>query len=627
VYVVSLALGIVGCEAVIGNVTDATGPSVEASDGGAVEAGPPVTSGGDAGDSGAEAGAACATLQVHAGSTIAGAEKRYQYSAVGAGAGTLLANWNAQPGPATYTISIGTSAGASDVLPATPVGTAQSYTASNLTLAGAWTGAKYFVHVTTASGCASTSKAVSIAEATSWDGTATTGVRNEAAPAGSAAPAGFVSNFPAGSALTSFYGAHYFETVNVLAGTTVSATPFGYVDNVPSGVAAGAPTVVTPKDGWLAIHANTITIAGTLDAAGRGYGGGGGAAQGTFSPGLGGVAGLSGNGGGASASGTPTGLGFGAGGGGRGVQNPGGSGGLLGGGGGGSVYGPTGATGGVAGGGAGAGGCVLTTAGPGGVAPYGGGGGGSGSGGGGNCNNGSIQNGAGGGGAGYGAGGGGGGGDDNLEAAGGGGGGGTGGSTGGAGLGAGVAGGAVGGSDATFGGGGGSGGYGVAGGNNDLTTDLSLLLGSGGGGGGAIPADGGGGAGAGGGALSLFAAGQLSLTATARILTVGAAGGGGYGLNATKGSGGGGGGGGGGILLAAGVLSMDPSAICDARGGAAGTAATAVNSHGTGGAGGGGGVSTTNGGSIKLLYGTRTPSATSLLGGRLYEPGPGTFAE
>jgi hypothetical protein len=171
-------------------------------------------------------------------------------------------------------------------------------------------------------GRSATSNGVQIAELASWDGAATAGVRN-------ATDAGYSDDFPTGSGFTVFFGNHYFESVQIAAGTTTRVQPFGKADSVPAGVSPTDSRVVHPTDGWLGIYANTIELDGTIDAGGRGYGGAGGAGVDNTSKGggLGGANGLSGNGA------KPGGLGAGAaGGGGSGASGSGGGGGGGGGG-------------------------------------------------------------------------------------------------------------------------------------------------------------------------------------------------------------------------------------------------------------------------------------------------------
>jgi len=98
------------------------------------------------------------------------------------------------------------------------------------------------------------------------------------------------------------YGNHYFETVNLPAGTTQYVQGFGKVESVPAGIASSDAKVTNPKDGWLGIHANNITVSGYITASGRGYGGGGGSGSSynggpLAQSGFGGANGLGGDGG------------------------------------------------------------------------------------------------------------------------------------------------------------------------------------------------------------------------------------------------------------------------------------------------------------------------------------------
>jgi hypothetical protein len=563
-------------------------------------------------------GGSCAggTTAVRDGSTVAGEDLRFQYAPVTAGAGFLRANWDAALGAAEYEVRIGTTPGGDDVAPARRV-TGTAATIEGLTLQGAWTGTTYYVTVvpiaaTGVRGTEAISNGVQIAEAVSWDGIATAELRG-----------GFTRDWPE-RGLTSFFGAHYFETVRIGPGTVVGVQGFGHAESVPACVAASDRRVTNPADGWLALYANDITIEGTITASGRGYGGGGGGG-GTCGAaaerGHGGANGRGGNGGSGASNGC-------AGGGGGGGGSPGGAGGsgcvpggagnLFGGGGGGSgQWGCTMSAAGGAGGSDAGGGAAGPTgtigmtgesrfvgaSAPGGAGEFGPGGGGGGS------LVASAASGGGGGGGGYGAGGGGG----NESWAGGGGGGGTGGCGGGYG-GDGLAG------AGPFGGAGGAetsgsaappgadGGYAAAGANGDTSTDRSFRLGSGGGGGGASQSQaGGGGGGAGGGAILLYAWRTLTVSATARLLANGAGGGGGAGDdNSSRVGGAGGAGAGGTIVLEGRSLTLEAvGASLSARGGNA---------------------RLTNGGTIKLFYetfaGTR-PAATAA--GRVFDAGAGSF--
>ncbi|MFC1620993.1 DUF2341 domain-containing protein, partial [Candidatus Omnitrophota bacterium] len=143
------------------------------------------------------------------------------------------------------------------------------------------------------------------------------------------------------------------------------------------------------------------------------------------------------------------------------------------------------------------------------------------------------------------------------------------------------------------------GGYAGAGVNGDSTTDESLKLGSGGGGGGGANLAGGAGGGAGGGYIKFISTGNITVSSGARILANGAGGGGGNTAEGGYGGGGGGGAGaGGGILLkATGTLTLSSTSMY----------ALGANN------------STTNGGTIKLLYGTLSGSApSSSNAGRVY---------
>jgi hypothetical protein len=551
----------------------------------------------------------CPLTDVRDGSTTVGVDLKFQYSPVTTGEGYIKANWEAAPGATGYLLSIGSTPGGDDILAETPVGNVTSNTATGLTVEGAWTGTMYYVTVkpTTgnAVGAGTTSNGVGIAELETWDGT----------PNGLAR--GVTVDWPA-AGLAAYYGAHYFETVSIPAESTVQVQGFGKADSVGEGVAATDEAVVNPKDGWLALYANSITVEGTIAASGRGFGGGGGGGGGSGSVGRrghGGIGGLGGRGGdgegtatGGGGGGSPLGVG------GLGGQGNGGSGSLLGGGSGSS------ACGGKAGRSTADGiisdiGMAGTTASSGVV----------GVGGPGEFANGGAHgvpgcdNWTGAGGGGYGAGGG---GASQWNSsgvdAGGGGGGGTGGVGGGesahGGAGAGLFGGA--GGLANFnssrvGQPGAHGGYRALGGNGDTSTDRTLWLGGGGGGGGAgYQESGGGGGAAGGGFLVLYAAGALSIGADARLLANGAGAGGGArdnGGNCTGAAGGNGAGGG--ILLEA----KDVSVL--------GAMSTRISARG-------GGGSTANGGTIKLFYGTYTgemPDGSNA--GRIYDAQPGSFEQ
>jgi len=536
------------------------------------------------------------------GSESSGVDLRYQFAPVAAGMGFLRANWDATPGATRYLVSVGTTPGGADTAAARPV-TGTSATLDGLTLRGAWDGVTYYVTVVpyngAVAGTAASSNGVQIAEAAVWDGVSTAGITR-----------GVSANWPA-SGQTAWFGAHYFETVTVAAGVTVRAQGFGRAAMVPEGVAPTDARVTSPQDGWLSIHANTITVNGTVTASGRGYGGGGGGGGGGGSVGLrgrGGASGLGGNGGngegsitGGGGGGSPGGVGGTAG------EGPGGNGTMLGGGSGGTGCGGArgrnggdGAVGEVGGTGATA---VSGSPGAGGVGELERGGASGVSG---------CDNWTGGGGGGYGGGGSGGTQWDGPGVeAGGGGGGGTGGAGGAQGS-NGLAG------AGPFGGGGGAaavaggaGGYGAAAGNGDTSTDRSLRLGGGGGGGGAGGSQeaGGGGGGAGGGYVVLYAAERLVIGATGRVVANGAGGGGGSrdnGGNSTSAAGGAGAGGA--VLLEGRVVEVQ------------GTLGTRVSARG------GGGASVANGGTIKVFYGTWTgerPGASSA--GRVYDAGASSF--
>lgn len=516
------------------------------------------------------------------GSSSPGIDLKYQYSPLGAGAGEVKANWDAAAGANDYRVAIGSSPGATDVVAATSVGNVTSHTATGLTLQGAWTGATYYVTVTPVGtggdGLSATSNGVQIAEAANWDGASTAGLRNVTA-------AGFSADFPPGSGWTVFFGSHYFESTTIASGTTVRVQPFGKADNIQSGGATA-----NPKDGWLAIYANSITVDGTIDSHGRGYGGGPGVNCFTGHHGSGGSGGLSG------AGGFQGGAGSGGGGGGAATCAVngtrcllGGAGGAAGGGGGGAGA-STGA--GRNAGADGSGGSNGNASVAGGSLPYQGGRG----------NPVGNDNSGGGGGAGYGAGGGAAtdgccGSSSTAQIAGGGGGGGTGGYvTGGASVGAGPSGG----QRACCGTAGGCGQGGPPGAGGAATVDFALGAGGAGGehksqyeGGTA-----GGGGGAGGGAILLYAeGGTIRLGATSALRTSGAGGGGSAGNCGACFTGGGGGGGGGGtISLRADAVQITSGAVLDARGGSRGL------NEGEPAHGGDGASQTSNGGVLKVFY-------------------------
>ncbi len=560
----------------------------------------------------------CPVLEVRDGTRTSGEDLFYQYAPVSSGDGYIEANWDAAYGATDYLVSIGTSPGGADVLGPTAVGNAADALLTGLTLAGAWTGATYYVTVTPVGPLgaypdSTTSNGVRIAEAETWDGASTAGLNG-----------GFTQDWPQ-SGVTSFFGEHYFESVDIASSTVVNVQGWGKEQSVSAGIDPSNPAVTDPADGWIAIHANDITIDGVITATGRGYGGGGGGNSTCGSgsqPGRGGYGGLGGDGGVSGGScATPSAGGGGGGSPGGNGKNYGGSGNMYGGGGGSSGQrgAEPGGDGGHGGGGpqpghAGTTGTVPGTgvspsvnnsrAGDGGTGEFAaGGGGGAGA---------ANASSAGGGGGGYGAGGGGG-----NENAGGGGGGGSGGvtpatlggySSGGRGAGPfGGAGGAAANCPARPGG---DGGYAAAGANGDESTDRSLRLGSGGGGGGGDTGgqSAGGGGGAGGGYIILDATGTLTLSATGRVLANGAGGGGGgRDDNSCRVGGAGGRGSGGGILLQARNLSI------------ASASTEHLSARGADGA-------TSNGGTIKLFYDSlsgETPGSGNA--GRVYDAGPGTY--
>jgi hypothetical protein len=330
-------------------------------------------------------------------------------------------------------------------------------------------------------------------------------------------------------------------------------------------IPSGQTNTVMPYNGingsgWLRVSANIVNVQGILNASGRGYGGGGGG-ENDYLAMAGGYGGLNGSGGNGQNGYWYGGLAAGGGGGG----SPNGTGGA-------SSWGAAGRVGTPDSGGRG-GNCYSGVGGAGGV--------------------------------GYGAGGGGGGGYS--AGAGGGGGGGTGGQNAPAGNNGGNGGGTY------FGAGGlgstgntpasgGNGGYLVAGGNGDVSTDTTLAIGSGGGGAGSSSNGGYGGGGGGGGAgaakVSFFATTSATVGASAQIRLQGAQGGqsGGPTFQSYYG---GGGGGGGLLFYCPGSVTLNSGAIVDNRGCLLQT------------------PSTTNGGTIKIFYGSLTNNAT-LTYGRLY---------
>jgi hypothetical protein len=148
-----------------------------------------------------------------------------------------------------------------------------------------------------------------------------------------------------------------------------------------------------------------------------------------------------------------------------------------------------------------------------------------------------------------------------------------------------------------------NGGYKVAGGNGDTSTDPSVIKGGGGGGGGAscYYTGGGGGGGAGGGAVMLISSGNIAVAGA--ISTTGAGGGaGGYYSTSTSYPGGqGGGGAGGGILLSG--LNVAVTGSLDARGRTGNT------------------QSTTNGGTVKILYQYDQSGSATIQAGRIFNNG------
>ena len=545
-------------------------------------------------------GGVCPLVGVNDGSTSAGVDLKYQYSPVAAGEGYIKSNWTAAEGAQGYVVSVGTTPGGQELLAPTEAGNVTSYTAAGLSLAGAWTGAVYYVTVSAVGplgpGQAVTSNGVRIAEAVAWDGVTTDGLNG-----------GFNGDWPQAD-VTSFFGAHYFETIAVSEGTTVNVQGWGKEQSVPAGIAPDDPKVTDPADGWLSLYANTIQIEGTITASGRGYGGGGGGGGGSVSTALRGYGGANGLGGtGANGEGGNSGGGGGGGPGGQGGT------GAAGGGGDGNMYGGGSGSTGCSGqhgrdGGDGPEGTVGSTGGTASSNNHGAGGAGEFGPGGANGVNG-CDNWSGGGGGGYGAGGSGGTQWDGPGTdAGGGGGGGTGGSGGGhtphGAAGAGPFGGAGGNAPSQAGQ---MGGHAAAAANGDDTTDHSLRIGSGGGGGGCAQQEaGGGGGGAGGGMLSLYAADSLTITASARLLANGAGGaGGGRDNGGGSTSHPGGGGAGGGILLEARNLILQA------------LPATHLSARGANG-------STTNGGTIKLFYETLSGDLPTAAG-RVYDAGPDSF--
>ena len=539
------------------------------------------------------------------GSLTAGSDLHYQYSPVTAAKGVIRANWPAQgTGVTGYEVAIGTSKGASNVAGFKLVGKVTSAQLGGLTLKGAWTGTRYFVTVRGV--CpggtktpAASSNGVQIAEKANFDGTIS-GLRTPDSQGGHSA------NWPT-NGQHAIYGKHYFETVNIKAGTTVKVQGWGRVQKAGQGISSSSSAVKSPADGWLALYANTVVIDGTITASGRGYGGGGGGGGGSVSTarqGHGGGSGLGGQGGngeghsGGGGGGSPYGKG------GSGGQGSGGSGNMLGAGSGsttcGGRAGRNGGDGPVSDIGRSGGTASSGKAGPGGAGEYARGGG-----------NGvhACDSWSGGGGGGYGAGGGGG---TQWQGpgtdAGGGGGGGTGGQGGGhtanGGRGAGPFGGKGGGANSSAGG---DGGYRAGGGNGDSSKDRILYLGSGGGGGGAGRQEtGGGGGSAGGGSILVHGAVSVAIGKTGKLLANGAGAGGGGRDNGGGTTGHRGGrGGGGGLLVEARSVKVMSGAVLSSRGG------DGIKSIG---------------GTLKLFYDKYAGSKPSVsLVGRLFDAGKGSY--
>jgi len=518
------------------------------------------------------------------GTTTAGTDLLYQYTSTETGKGFIKSNWATVSGATSYKIKI-TSGPAITLLDWTNIGNVTSTTTyiPGISLRGAWLTptVTYYVHIipvnSDGDGPEGVSNGVQIAEKETWDGVSVTGLRNEITGGY------YTTMWSGGPSLNTFYGNHYFESVNILANTTCYVQGFGRVESVPAGVSSSDSRVTNPKDGWLAIYANNITVSGYITASGRGYGGGGGGGavnNGSASGGAGGSNGLGGSGGSVT-EGTNDAAGGGGG-------SPGGTGGTgtatysgrVGvGGGAGNIYGggsaaatgwqrgAAGVDGGVNGntngGTAGIAGSVsnIGMAGTDGASPRNGGSGGSGEfliggAGGSSVTDGSTSGSAsGGGGGGYGGGGSGGAGGGG-ESTGGGGGGGTGGTSGGSNDGPGGSGcgpyAGAGGGTGNPGGNGSNGGYASAGGNGDATTGKELYLGSGGGGGGVNTTgnEAGSGGGAGAGFIRLVAYSTITVNSSARLLANGAGGGGrSFGNTSSYYGGSGGNGAGGAVLL------------------------------------------------------------------------------
>jgi len=533
------------------------------------------------------------------GTTTADVDLLYQYSSTETSLGWIKSNWQSCSGATSYKIAIGTFSGGTSIKSWTNIGNNTSTTTYGLSIKGAWetSPTTYFVSVIPVNGdgdgAAGISNGVLIAEKELWTG-GVTGLRNDAS-------GGYNTNWPQ-SGYDAIYGNHYFETVNLPAGTTQYVQGFGKVESVPAGISSSDSKVTNPKDGWLGIHANNITVSGYITASGRGYGGGGGGKDASGGGGLGGSNGLGGNGGNGVIAYTS---------GGGGGGSPGGSGGSGGySGGSGNIFG--GGTGGgyqSAGSNGGAGNNVVTgdCGGQGGINNTGGSTGGAGGlgefcPGGGTGSVGTDSTSAGGGG-GYGGGGTGGGQSDGGSTSGGpggGGGGGTGGATttsetGGVGCGT------YGGSGGASGSNGNAGGYRTSGGNGDSTTGKELYLGSGGGGGGGTTGveGGGSGAGSGGGYIHFSANNILLVNSLSRFLANGAGAGGAAGADAQGGFAGGNG--------AGGAVLLEGKEVTNN--------CTGVNFSVRGGNG-----STTNGGTVKIFgskFSGSDPGATYY--GRLYK--------
>ena len=569
---------------------------------------------------------------------------QYLYTGpVGTSNDSVTVKWTENPVAVGYKISVGTTSGGNEIAQAM-AGKVSSLTfATGKTLKGAWTDTTYFATIqpiiaNVPGGLGSpVTQPFQIAEARTWDGVGTPDSfrTNDKV---SSNPGGYSKDFP-GAGVTQFWGHHYFETV-AIAGTTY-VTPFGYVDNILPGTSMADPRVgLAPKDGFLAIHANSIAVTGTIDASGRGYGAGPGiSTRGGVFDGKGGAGGRSGDGGSAENLGNWNpgsavgGQGSGGAGGGAQAWERGGNGGIRGGGGGGgdigcgSGYnGPRDADNSTGAGGYGSGRPGNAESSRGGLPPWGGGQG----------SHDNTNSTSGGGGAGYGAGGGAATGDCSDQYDAGGGGGGTGGftvpgtisvatgwvyalqRTGHSSRGLGWAPGVMIGNPAPGPGIGGPAGHYLP--EPDTTTNTSFILGSGGAGGdhcnpwhccwdGGTETSGGAGGGAGGGAIILDA--LQSLNVSGDLYAVGAFSGAGAGDDDSASVAGGGGGGSGGTIVLH-APSVTFTGRANALGGTAGGNGIPAVS-GSGGNGGDGGVSVATGGTIKLkaanLSGAYTASA------------------